>query len=232
MKPIMIALLIFLNPFVWSQAARADNPIPLITVNAEGSAKALPDQATLHLSFSQTSHKVREARKVVDRQVDKLIKALEDFELAQNSLDTSQSHIHPQYDYQQGQQQLRGYQVTRQVQFILRDLDQLENLIQTITELEVSQLQRLQFGLSDPGSVKQLALDQAIQRSRQLAQHIADQYDAKLGSVHTVRYQAQGPHAPAPVMAMRAEMAADSAPTYQQKELEFNAHIEVSFKLR
>lgn len=230
-SPLLFALLL-LNPLLIGQHALADVPMPLITVSAEGSAKALPDQAELHLSFSHASHKVDEARKVVDHQVRQLLKELEDYDLASNSLDSSQSHIHPKYDYQNGQQQLRGYLVTRQVHFILRDLNQLEALVQTLTAAGVTQLQGIQLGLSDPGIVKQEALDQAIQRSRQLAQHIADQYEVKLGQVHSVTYHAQGPHAPQPMMAMRAEMAADSAPSYQHKELEFNAHIEVSFKLR
>ncbi len=215
-----------------TSVANDATPPSLISVNAQGKAKAMPDQAEMHLSFSQEAPKVDQARRTVDNQVRQILKILEDYELASGSLDSSQTNIHPQYHYHQGQQNFRGYQVTRNVRFVLSNLDQLEELIEEISKQEVTRLQHIQLGLSDPGLIRQEALDRAIQHSKQLAQHIAEQYDVNLGPVHQVRYQAQGEHTPPPMAAMRAELAADSAPSYQQKELEFSAHIEVSFTLR
>ncbi|MDX1452613.1 MAG: SIMPL domain-containing protein [Oleiphilaceae bacterium] len=227
---IVAALLIFFPLSL--PASTLNNPSPaLISVSAEGSAKAQPDQAELLLHFSHEALEVEDARKTVDQHVRKTLKMLEDFDLTSGSLDSSQTHIQPQYTYHQGQRTFRAYQVTRNVRFVLGNLDQLEELIQKISRLDISRLQHVQMGLSNPGLVKQEALDQAIQRSKLLAQHIAEQYDAKLGKVHSVRYHAQGAQAPRPMMSMRAEMATDSAPSYEQQDLEFTAHIEVSFTL-
>ena len=223
--------LTLLSTLLTLQAAHADNPPPLIHVVAEGKASAKPDQAQFELTFSTTKMRVEQARAEVDQQVKDLLAKLNAFELDTASLDSSQTQIYPQYEYQNNQQQFLGYQVTRQVSFKLNSLEQLDPLVQTITESKISQLNQIQFILSDPELIKQEALANAIDRSRLLAQKIADGYEVKLGKIHQVTLQPAAEFPMMRMMAMEAKGAAADAvsDTYQQKELEFKANIDVAF---
>ena len=211
--------------------AHDDEP-SLIRVSAEGSAKAQPDQASFSVRFTDTQMDSDEARNNVDKQVKKLLNALEDFNLKKQSLDSSQVQIHPQYRYRQNERQFNGYQVERQVIFILQDLNQLGALVKAVTATKTAQLGPVQFGLAKPQAVQQKALNKAIAKSKQLAGKIAKAYDVKLGKIHSVDYQSSRSNHPAPMRAMSMQMEMASAKednSYQQQDLEFKARVNTAF---
>jgi len=221
-----------LATLAFSTVAHAENDLPLIHVSAEGKATAQPDQAELHLDFIAKHFEVEQAREAVDDQVKTLLKKLNRFELDTSSLDSSQTHIYPQYDYQNKQRQFIGYQVNRSVSFVLKKLEQLEDLVQAITESQVTQLNQIQFGLSDPEFTKAEALSNAIRNSRTIAQQLAEGYEVQLGGIHRASHSTtQSPRMMKTMMLQ--EMAADSAQSsYQQKDLEFKANVEVDFRFK
>ncbi|MFT5719187.1 MAG: hypothetical protein ACI9T7_003399 [Oleiphilaceae bacterium] len=211
--------------------AHAETEQALIHINAEGTSSAKPDQVELVLDFSATQLKVEAAREEVDQHVKVLLKKLKKFELDTSTLDSSQTHVYPQYDYQKKQRQFIGYQVNRNVSFILKRLEQLEDLIKVITESKVSNLTKMQFGLSDSELYQAEALSNAIQNSRAVARLIAEGYDVELGAIHTVRHRTTQNIGANRAMLMQTEMdsRSSSEPTYQQKDLEFKANIDVAF---
>lgn len=214
-----------------STICKAEDESSFINVIAEGKASAKPDQAELQLTFTSTHLKVDQARSAVDQQVNNLLERLKLFTLGTASLDSSQTQIHPQYDYRNQQKLFIGYQVNRNVSFILNDLQQLEPLIQAITESKLSRLNQIRFGLNNPSLIKEEALADAIQKSRLLAKQIADAYEVKLGKIHRVNHRSAPEHNIMRAMSMNAELASDSAAqTYQQKDLEFKATVEVAFR--
>ena len=226
-------LLRFFSLFImlFTTLSYADTEPALIHVNAEGKTSAQPDQVELALDFSSTHLKAESARTEVDQHVKTLLKALKKFEIDTSSLDTSQTHVYPQYNYRNSQREFLGYQVKRKVAFTLKKLEQLEDLIKVITESKVSQLSQMQFGLSDAALYQTEALLNAIHNSRATAQIIAEGYEVKLGAIHTVRHRTAQNHGLHRAMKLESTMASDapSDPTYQQKELEFKANIDVAF---
>ncbi len=219
--------------FMFSTVTYAEKNLPLIHVTAEGKATAQPDQVELHLDFVAKQLEVEQAREEVDDHVKTLLKKLAKFELDTSSLDSSQTQIYPQYDYRNNQQQLLGYQVSRQVSFTLKNLEQLEDLIKEITKSKVTHLNQIQFGLSDPGFTKAEALANAIRNSRNVAQQIAEGYDVQLDTIHSVNHRTSQDHRVMRTM-MKAEMAsnASASPSYQQKDIEFKASIDAAFTFK
>lgn len=209
----------------------ATDELPLIHVSAQGKVSAKPNQATLSMRFMDTQLKADDARRKVDQQVRHLLDQLSAYKLKKASLDSSQTQIHPQYDYRNDQRQLKGYQVIRSVNFILLDLSQLDNLLKTITKSQAAQLNNIQFGLSNKAELEQQALNQAIENSKLLAQQIAAGYAVELGQIHSANFQAKTSRPPMRAMAMSMEMAKSDAeePSYHQKDIDFTAHINVAF---
>ena len=211
--------------------AHAETEQPLIHVNAEGKSSAQPDQVELALDFAVTHPEVEPARKEVDQHVKTLLNKLKKFELDTSSLDSSQTNVYPQYDYQNNQRQVLGYQVNRKISFTLKRLEQLEDLIKVITESKVSKLTQMQFGLSDSELYQTEALSNAIQNSRAIAQLIAEGYNVKLGPIHTVKHRTTQNRGVNRAMMMESNLASapSTEPSYQQKNLEFKANIDVAF---
>jgi uncharacterized protein YggE len=222
-------LSIFILAF--STLAFAETEPALIHINAEGKSSAQPDQVELALDFSAIHLKVEVAREEVDQNVKTLLKKIKSFELDTSTLDSSQIQVYPQYDYQNKQRQFLGYQVNRNVSFTLKRLEQLEDLIKVITESNVSNLTHMQFGLSDSELYQTEALANAIQNSRTTAQDIAEGYNVKLGAIHSVKHRSVQNSGLNRAMMMESKMASDMSPepTYQQKDLEFRANIDVAF---
>ena len=96
-----------------------------------------------------------------------------------------------------------------------------------ITESKVSNLTKMQFGLSDSELYQAEALSNAIQNSRAVARLIAESYDVELGTIHTVRHRTTQNIGANRAMLMQTEMnsRASPEPTYQQKNLEVSRHV-------
>jgi uncharacterized protein YggE len=203
-----------------------------ITVNSHGSAYAMPDIAKLTLSFEQNDDSADTARQAIDSKVKALLAKLSSFSLLDDSLDSSNTQVTPDYDYTDGKRTFKGYRVTRQVTFTLEDLTQLDALVQTLTSSKVTRLQNIVFDLKDSEEVQALALLDAIANSKKSAATVAKGYDIKLGKLKHARFNDSKPnHAPmARTMALDSA-AEESSAGYQQKELEFKAYIEAVFEL-
>jgi uncharacterized protein len=204
-----------------------------ITVSSQGVAYAMPDIAELTLSFEERDNSADVARQAIDTKVKALLATLSKFKLMDDSLDTSNTQVTPSYDYTDGKRVFKGYQVTRHITFTLEDLTQLDALIKTLTANKVTRLQNIVFDLKDSEEVKAQALLKAIDNSKKAAATIAKGYGIKLGQLKHARFSDSQPnHAPMLARTMALESAADeSSAGYQQKELEFKAHIETVFEL-
>jgi len=221
--------IVFVLGVLFVAPAFSQDSTPLISVSGQGKVSAQPDQANISMQFSDINLDASKARQVVDKQVKGLLRDLKQYTIKEKSLDSSQTRIHPQYDYRQNRSELKGYQVQRTVSFILSDLDELEALIQTVSKAKAANLQPVQFSLSESDKLRKEALSKAIKQSKKTAERIADDYGVTLGKIHSVNFQSN--HADRPmVRAMSMEMAsADHKSTYEQKDLDFTANIQVSF---
>jgi uncharacterized protein YggE len=206
------------------------NDVSLIDVSTSGVAKSLPDQVEIHVTFSSFNIEAEKGRKDVSGQVTPFLKALEAYDIEENSLDSSQVRLYPRYDYNKNHKELLGYDVSRNITFKLNTLSQLETLVQIITKNKASQISSLNFGLRAPQKLKRQAIKKAISKARREAQLIADGFEVKLGKVHKIVYSDNGRSGPnLRSMAMSAELSHDSSNTYHQKEIEYKANIFASF---
>ena len=219
-----------LLPAFISNSPMAEQLPAVISVSASGKATAAPDQATLSLRFVSTELEAHNARKKVDAQVGDLIELLEDYAIKDNSLDTSQTRIHPQYDYRNNERVFRGYQFVRNASFVLENLQQIDSLLEKLSKIGIDQLNHIEFGLSKPNKVRNQAMNRAVAKAKKTAQKLAQGFDVALGKIHSVSFHSEADEPPARPMLMKMEMAsADASSTYQQKDLEFTSHIQVAF---
>jgi uncharacterized protein YggE len=229
MRALLLSLLFV---FALFQTAVQAEERPLIHVSAEGSVKTKPDMALINIDIQAAELEAEKARSKTDQQVKKLLKLLKDFELHEGSLDSSQTSIHAEYDYNEKPRQLTGYRASRQISFGLTNLTQLEALVNAVSKIELASLAHIQFSVKDPRYWEDAALSQAIESARNKAELIARELEVQLAGIYRVSHQTQRQSAPVYARAMMMEMDKSAGSSYEQKELEVNTFVEISFNFK
>lgn len=223
--------LIFLLAFISAVAFSSEKQ--LININAEGKVKAQPDMAIFNLTIQTTELDAQQAHTKVDSQVKELLRKLKKFDVKEGSLDSSQVSIHAEYDYQLKPKKLLGYRVSRQISFNLINLKQLQALSNTVSKLEFTSLNNIQFSVQDKHYFEDLALINAIQLAKQKAELIANEFNVSLGRLNAISHQVSQNSPPVFARAMATEDSMlKSNNTFEQKEIEMRAFIEVSFEFK
>lgn len=233
MRFISLFLFSFLVSSLCLAHDQTHSDLPFIEVSTTASAKSLPDQAIINITFSATKFEAEKARRAVDKLVRPFLSKLEEYDIQENSLDTSNTQLHPQYEYRNNQRDFKGNQITRKIEFKLNDLAQLQTLIQDITRTEASHLGSIRFTLKNKQKLKRKALNKAINKAKNKAATIAQGFEVSLGKILNVKHVSNEAR-PAPqmrAMAMSAEMSDSQSNTYQQKEIEYNATISAVFSI-
>lgn len=229
-----IRILFFTLFFVsipWQPAIAETQGKSGISVSATGISHAMPDIARFSVTFQQTSQHVTEAQSKVDENVKNLMTKLSKYELEQDSIDTSYTRVNPLYSYKDGERELLGYEVSRSVQFATKKLDQIQAVVTTLAASKVSRLDAISFDLEDQSAARLEALNDAIQRSKEAAKHLAEGYGISLGSIKSIEHSVEDVRHPAPVQAraLMMESAQQNDNSYQIKALRFNARVAVTY---
>lgn len=233
MRFISLFLFSFLVSSLCLAHDQTHSDLPFIEVSTTASAKSLPDQAIINITFSATKFEAEKARRAVDKLVRPFLSKLEEYDIEEKSLDTSNTQLHPQYEYRNNQRDFKGNQITRKIEFKLNDLAQLQDLIQDITRTEASHIGSIRFTLKNKQKLKRKALNKAINKAKNEAATIAQGFEVNLGKILNVKHVSNEAR-PAPqmrAMAMSAEMSDSQSNTYQQKEIEYNATISAVFSI-
>lgn len=134
--------------------------------------------------------------------------------VAEKDIQTSNLSVNPQYRYVENQAPvLVGYQVSKQVTVVVRDLKKLGAAVDATVNAGANQVNGISFSLSDPSAAENAAREAAV---RALTEK-ADLYARATGYriLHLFTLSEGGSSSPQPVpmvaMAMRSE-AKDSSP--------------------
>ena len=191
-----------------------------------------PDMAIFSLSVQTTELEANEAHRKIDSQVKDLLKHLKKFKIKDGSLDSSQTSIQADYNYNVKPKQLLGYRASRQISFNLIDLKELDSLVSQLSQLNYTNLNNIQFTVQDSQYYEDLALINAIQIAKQKAELIANEFGVELGQPYKISHQVSQNSPPVFARAMAMELASAKTSSYEQKDIEMSAFIEVSFQLK
>jgi uncharacterized protein YggE len=164
-----------------------------ITISGEGKVIAIPDIATIQLGLVTEKKTVAAAQKENTDKMNQLNKQLKDQGVESKDIQTSNYSIYPQYDYNNGKQTLRGYQVSQTVNVKIRNLDKVGDIISAAGTLGLNQVGGLSFDIDEPETLKQEARIKALENAREKANALADIMDVKLGKVVSFNESSQYP---------------------------------------
>lgn len=196
------------------QGARPPMPMARsITVSGEAHEDFQPDMAMLNVTLSSRNAELAAAKKQNDQQVESLLEVVAKQRLPKEKVTTSNVYISPEYRYdKQGGQHLNGYAVSRNIRIELNDMSVQERLLGGLVQANISQVNGLDFQLSQPEKHAAALRTKAFQQARDKAAALAEAAGSRLGPPLQIQVGSAQPPMPRPMMAMAARMEMDAAP--------------------
>lgn len=190
---LVIAIALTVGVGVVAAQDNTDDGTPTRTIQVTGSGSAFgdPDQATMILGVETINQDVSAAYADVNSRVDSIVQSLISAGLAQEDIQTADLNI-----FMENRQQMapppgaesmpNSFRVMNRVSVIVRDLDNLENIIDTAVNAGANSLFGINFSLSDPAALESEARTEALEQARVRAQEYADALGVTLGDVQMI----------------------------------------------
>lgn len=163
-----------------------------ITVNGSGSASSEPDMATLVVGVEMSGQDILTVYGEVNTAIAEVMTALEalgieDADMRTVGLDV---YVNP---VQMGPNEFQNEtRVSNRINITIRDLSQIEAVIDTAINNGANSIFGLQFGVSDASGLETEARSNALTDARSRAEEIASNLGVELGSVVSVTEQNGG----------------------------------------
>lgn len=220
--------------------ARADEPLPppTIAVSGHGEVMTLPDRARVTLAVDALSNEVKTAEGEVNAVARRALDEFKALGIRGEDIATSGAALQPEYvwDEKTRRQVLTGYRARRELQVVVRNLDQLGDVLLRATKAGVNQVNPPALESSRAAELQREALAKAAQDAQAKADALAQALGVKRGTARIVRESGgSAPPVMYKVMAARAEAAFDSGNQemgLSTGELRVGADVQVEFELQ
>lgn len=190
MKNILTVLIILVLVFGISNFSAADDNIPkekTITVMGQGKVTSVPDQAEMIIEVQEDGPKMSEVSNQVNDKTKKVFEIIKSFGIADKDYQTVNYNVQPKYKYDKlGNQQRIGYAVSNQITLVIRDLNKIGDVLEAVTQAEVSRVEGPFFDFSDREKIQIEALKAAVADAHSKAEALCQASGAELGNVYSI----------------------------------------------
>ena len=207
------------------------------TIAVDGSAETFvkPDTASVSFSITQKSSTTDVAMNSVNQRMSDLVNQLESVGVKEDDIKTTNYSVHPEYSYDEGKQTFEGYRVSQDITVVIRDLDNVSDVLATVNSAGVDKVSQLTFYVDETDEVMEKLREEAIDDAKENAKKLASDLGVTLSEI--VGYNEYEDNNNIEPMyrkdMMYAEAAGDVAPTVTPTgENEFTSHVTVIYKIQ
>lgn len=230
--------LFILGQYVASQPQRIEQEVAAnreITVSASAEVSAIPDVAILNLTVSTSVQKTADvALDNLARTFDNVLGAVKSSGVKEDDIKTTNLSISPRYNFNEGQQELLGFEASETIRIKVRQLDKTGEVLAAATAQGVNQAGGISFEIDEPKALQLEAQTKAIAKAEENAKELAKSLGENLGRVKAFSSSSSG--SPTTVFA-RAELALEDvggpgAPEVNPGTQEISAQVTVTYELK
>ncbi len=230
-----VLLAVFLAAKSWetiNDISKLDFQTPAISVTGEGKIFIKPDIGEVTLAVSSEAGTVEAAQKRATEVINKIFQTLKEKGVEEKDIKTVNYSINPQYDYSDGKQRLRGYQVSQSFKVKIRDLAKTGEIIASASQAGANQVGGLSFTTEDPTKLQAEARDKAIEDAKTKAKELAKKLGVRLGKV--VGFSEFGGSGPIPYFGFeKAGMGgAVASPEIPVGENEIRVNVSITYQIK
>lgn len=206
---------------------------PSITVSGEGKEFVKPDIASVTIGVAKNNLDLLRAQQDAAKAIDAIVADLQKEGVAENDIKTISFSIYPQYDYRDGRQVFRGYEVRQTLEVKIRDLAKVGTILTGVARAGANEVGSLTFTVDDPKVAQAKAREQAITEAKEKAKVLSRQLGVRLGKI-TSYNESSGGGTPPPIFARSAEfgIGGDFAPPVPTGENEIRMNVSITYAIK
>jgi len=201
---------------------------PHISVTGSAELEVAPDQVVVVFHASALEASGALAKNRVDQQVSGLLSDLNKAGFNSEKLESADLYIRAEYDYQKEKRTLLGVRATRDLTYLLTDINKVSQFLDVLLGAKIDAIDPLQYGLQSPEQWQLKVRLMAVKDSMQNAAVLAQAYKSQLGKIYSVNHSDSSAR-PVMMRAMQSEMTMTS---YQVKTIKLSDRVQAVFLLK
>jgi uncharacterized protein YggE len=203
-----------------------------IDVEGRGEVTAIPDGAKLTIGIVTENPEIHIAEQENTTRSKRVIDALRQLGVTDQSIKTLIYSIQPQYDYIGGKTEFRGYKVDHQLEVTVKDIAKAGVVLDTAIKNGANQIGNIRSFISNSEKYERMALKKAVYNAIAKADTIARSIDATLVKTPNKIIEKAVQH-PEPFQIFSVKQSPDATlavPPIQPGEITFIATVRAIFK--
>jgi uncharacterized protein len=184
----------------------------VIVASGEAEIKMAPDRAFVTIVAEARSKSPRDAQRQNANTMTAVQKALQQEDIPAAAIRTLSYEVHPEYDYRDGRQTLRGYLARNSIEVRVDALERVGEIIDVAVQAGATSVGDVRFDLKDRTAVERDALARAVENARARAEALATAAGRAIERILRIEEQGASYVPPPPRPYARVGMAAEAAP--------------------
>ena len=207
-KEVVWALVVFLAILIVFFAVRINMELrgysrtiqpPTISVSGEGKVFVKPDVAIVNIGVLKQGADLVSTQRSATDVINRVIEMVRREGVEEKDIKTTSYSISPRYDYKDGTQIFRGYEVHQNLEVKIRDLVKIGGILSRSAESGANQVGSIQFTVDDSKKAKDEARAMAIKEAKEKAGRLSADLGVSLKKI--VSYGESGGGGPQPIYA-------------------------------
>ena len=159
-----------------------------MNVSGTGQVSVVPDIASISLGVRTEAEDVTEALSGNTEQAKAIANVLQDFNVAEEDIQTSNFNVYPseRYDPMTGEVTSHYFVVENTVFVVVRDLSSLGDILSAVVDAGANNIYGISFDIEDREAAINQARELAIQNAKEKAQDMAEAAGVELGDLLSI----------------------------------------------
>ena len=161
-----------------------------VSVSGTGTVFVQPDMVQININFSYTAPTTKEAKKVVDETMQRILKILQDENIEDKFIKTVSLNYDIEYDYRSGRQVRVGQRAQQNIAVTVNDIinnpERFPSLLDKITTIDRVEINNIQFDVENKTELFKQSRELAYQKAFEKATQYAELSGRKIGKVLTI----------------------------------------------
>jgi len=229
------SLLVLFTLLLTPGAAAAQNnyELQVIVTTGQGEVKRAPDRAWVAINAESRSKDPKEAQRINAASMNAVTEKLKGMNLGADAIRTTAYELHPEFDYANNRQTLRGYVARNSIEVRVDEITRIGDVLGVAVGSGATSVGGLRFDLRDRVGADREALRLAVQDARSRADAAAAVANVQVAGVLRIEEQRMFDPGPRPMMRqMAAEGMVGDAPPITPVMIEFRSTVTLTVMVR
>ena len=190
-----------------AQEARFD--FPVVVTSGEAEVKRAADRAWVTINAESRARDPKEAQRANVEAMNAVMQKLRSLSLGSDAVRTTSVELHPEFDYANGRQTLRGYVARNTIEVRVDDISRAGEVISATVGSGATSIGGLRFDIKDRAEAEREALRIAVENARARAEAAASGAGMRIERIVRIEDHRTSMPEPRPMM-MERTMAAQA----------------------